>query len=136
MARVPIHPEAFTLSRGGLKRPRERDDGHLKFIRTLPCVFPSGCQGTVEAAHVRFGDLRYGKRECGKGEKPDDCWTLPLCQRHHRLQHSIPGERAFWRDLDKDALTIAALLFLASGDEARGRAVVIAAQDGVFRSRG
>jgi hypothetical protein len=54
-----------------------------------------GDNTTTEACHIKMLDVLADKRECGKGEKPDDRWTLPLCGRHHRLQHDI-GERHFW----------------------------------------
>ncbi len=38
-----------------------------------------------------------GHRSVGKGEKPDDRWTLPLCSACHGVQHTS-NEMDFWRD--------------------------------------
>ena len=63
-----LRPEtAFSLSPSkGKRRPREHDDKHLAFIRTLPCVITG--KRPVEAAHVRYADLAYGKRETAQAE--------------------------------------------------------------------
>jgi hypothetical protein len=61
-----------------------------------------------------------GKRHSGIAEKPDDIWTVPLCGKHHRLQHEYQGgEREWWRHLGKDPLRIAAALKLAPDHETR-----------------
>jgi len=68
-----------------------RDNKHLKFIRQLECVL---CGSPfVEAAHLRIGT------DGATSMKPSDCWVLPLCSSHHRLQHQI-GERTFWEGRD------------------------------------
>lgn len=111
--RVPYHPEAFSISHGK-KRPRVENGAHLKFVRRLPCV----CCGSrnVEAAHIRMGSLIHAKRDSGKGEKPDDKWTLPLCRSHHAEQHSM-AEVAFWRVQGIDPFLLALILSQCSGDE-------------------
>jgi hypothetical protein len=48
----------------------------------------------VEAAHIRYGDLRAGKQMTGMGRKSGD-WALPLCGQHHWDQHRH-GERNWW----------------------------------------
>ena len=78
----------------GFKRPRQRNETHLKFIRSLPCV-ACGDNTSTEAAHVRMEARQVGKRPVGKGEKPDDIWTVPLCSKHSRELHKI-GELEFW----------------------------------------
>lgn len=99
------------------RRPRVKDGGHLDNIRQLPCII---C-GThpVEAAHVRIGSRKHGKRPTGLGEKPDDRWTIPLCARHHRLdpeaQHS-GYELRFWDDYEIDPFATALSLWAADGD--------------------
>src|SRR5262245_13645382 len=77
-----------------IKRPRQRNEAHLKFIRELPCLVCLDNTST-EAAHIRYGQFFLGKRGVGTGEKPDDIWTVPLCGRCHREQHS-QDEHAFW----------------------------------------
>lgn len=116
---------AFSLSPGNRKRPREKHDGHLKFIRSLPCA-NCGKRLHVEAAHVRYGDLRYGKRETGAGERPSDQWTVPLCHDDHtgpEGQHAS-GERAWWVSKGIDPLALAASLYAVSGDEEAGELII------------
>jgi hypothetical protein len=113
---------AFQLSTGKKKRPRAHDKDHLDFIRGLPCL----CCGKrpVEAAHVRYADWRYGKREVGGAEKPDDKWTVPLCPEDHRAQHDRGDERTWWAEKGIDPLLIATLLFDATGDDERAEAII------------
>ena len=69
-----------------------RAPNYLAFVRRHNCtcveVDPTGCEGEIEAAHVRRGT------DGGVGMKPSDCYALPLCSSHHRDQHSI-GEPSF-----------------------------------------
>lgn len=76
------------------RQPRKKNPKHLEFIRTLPCCI---CKDntTTEAAHIRMAHRGWGKSYTGMAEKPDDNWTVPLCGKHHREQHSM-GEAAFW----------------------------------------
>lgn len=85
--------------------PRERDPKYLGWVATLPCIacMVGGIvKRGVQVAHLRASSLEYGKRETGKGEKPHDVWTTPLCPEHHvngnRSQHHV-GEEAFWMGL-------------------------------------
>ncbi len=78
------------------KRPRQRDEVYLEYIRGLPCAI-CGDNTSTEAAHLRMPSMLAGKRETGKGEKPDDRWALPLCSKHHRKQHK-GRELAFWEE--------------------------------------
>ena len=72
--------------------PQIRSAGHLKWIRGHECSVahdPSArCDGKIEAAHVRTGT------DGGTSVKPSDCWAIPLCSHHHRVQHQV-GERLF-----------------------------------------
>lgn len=71
--------------------PQIRSPGHLAWIRGHECsVQQMTCEGKIEAAHVRGGT------DGGLSVKPSDCWAIPLCSRHHRLQHQI-GEPEFER---------------------------------------
>src|SRR5581483_4830177 len=94
---LPAHQRSAQM--GMLRRPRIRDEKHLAFIRTLPCIV-SGDPTTTQAAHVRFGDPAYFKTNPGIGQKPSDCWTLPLSSRLHvgypESQHEH-AERDWWR---------------------------------------
>lgn len=83
------------------KRPKmqaPKDDapircaGFLQYVRGHNCCCvesdPTGCEGKIEAAHVRRGT------NGGIGSKPGDNFSIPLCSAHHREQHSI-GEQSF-----------------------------------------
>ena len=87
------------------RQPRERNAKHLEFIRSLPCCI-CGDDTTVEAAHIRTAALGYGKAHTGMAEKPGDAWALPLCNRHHREQHSM-NEMMFWKKYQIDPFMIA-----------------------------
>jgi hypothetical protein len=96
------------------RHPRIHNEGHLDFIRSLPCV---ACQNNIEtqAAHLRSPGREYGKRETGMQQKPDDMWTLPLCGRCHSIQHN-GNELNFWANLGINPFILAMSLFAASGD--------------------
>jgi hypothetical protein len=105
------------------RQPRERNEAHLRFVRSLPCAVPS-CRRAPrsQAAHIRAGSLAHGKRHTGKGEKPSDRWTLPLCAACHAKQHS-GNELAFWRSYRIEPFELATALFECSGD--RDAALII-----------
>ena len=73
--------------------------------------------------------MAVAKRETGKGEKPSDCWTVPLCNSCHREQHG-GSEMAFWlAHYDQDGLPldvhfIALALWAATGDYERGLQII------------
>ena len=100
---------------------RQKAGAHLAFIRSLPCVV-CGRSG-VEAAHVRFTELRAAKPITGMGIKPDDSWTLPLCPEHHREQHK-GNERAFYVAHGIDPIFVALALWRATGDNEAGEQIV------------
>lgn len=103
------------------KRQRDHDKGHLEWLRTLPCVITG--ERPVDAAHIRFADPVYGKRETGKAEKPDDRWALPLCRRKHDEQHSM-SERIFWARHGLDPLRIALALHACTGDDDQALVII------------
>lgn len=103
------------------KQGRERDEGHLAYLRQLPCA-TCGLQ-PVDAAHVRYADLSRGKGLTGMSRKPDDKWAVPLCRSCHRKQHGV-NERKFWIDAGIDPLALAERLFEVSGDEEAGRSIL------------
>lgn len=124
-SQMPRHPEAFGLS-GKLKRPRQFKADHLAFVRQLPCLC-CPAPAPSEAAHVRYGSLKHGKRTTGLGEKPSDQWTVPLCPRDHRngpdAQH-LSNEAHWWELRGIDPLVVAALLFANSGDVEAGEQII------------
>jgi hypothetical protein len=76
--------------------PRERDNKHLQFIRSLPCCI-CGDDTATEAAHIRTASLENGKPHTGMAEKPSDKWAVPLCGKHHREQHAFGNELEWWK---------------------------------------
>lgn len=114
MSRIEPVATAFAEDRPAKqKRPRIKDEAHLKLIRQLPCII----DGTypVEAAHIRAACPRLGKRSTGKGEKPDDKWTLPLSPGRHLEQHQ-GAELAFWERYGIEPFSTALALYAAQGD--------------------
>jgi hypothetical protein len=103
------------------REPRERDEAHLRFVREQPCCL-GFCQRQAEAAHLRMSNPAIGKEAAGKGEKPHDKFTVPLCPYHHRTgvdsQHNS-NERAWWEMRGIDPWTVAASLWIQSGGAAR-----------------
>lgn len=121
--RIPLHPEAFSHDlRSRSKRPRQEMREHLAFIRGLPCLV-CGTRKGVQAAHIRSGSAAYGKRHTGKGEKPSDCWCLPLCAEHHNDQHR-GYELAFWHLKLIDPFAVALALFAATSDDERAELII------------
>jgi hypothetical protein len=84
--------------------PRVKDSKHLDFIRSQPCCI-CGDNTTTEAAHIRTSNLALGKDDFGWG-RPSDKWVLPLCNSHHRLQHTM-NEMKFWAKYGIDPFALA-----------------------------
>lgn len=103
--------------------PREKDDKHLAAIRIMPCV-KCGMEPCGVAAHVRMSSAAHGKPNAGMSVKPDDCWTVPLCDGCHNDQHRL-GEIQFWHDADVAPIPLALKLFAASPDVEAMRAITI-----------
>lgn len=132
-SRIAIPDTAFSLdgSRRN-KRPRAKDEAHLRWIRTLPCII-TGRRDGVEAAHLRFADPRYGKRATGMQEKSDDKFTLPLHREIHSDQHS-GGERAWWEARKIDPVPIAIALYQCTGDDDVAEVILAQARMGEIPS--
>ena len=117
------------------KTPRVKHDGHLAFIRLLPCVacLTTGLEiSNCDAAHIRSASLIHGKRETGGGEKPNDVFTLPLCRKHHQNQHAVGRENNFWSIYHIDPFLLALVLWSLTGDEYAATEVIrIHAKGGV-----
>ncbi len=111
---------AFTLSTGK-KRPRKESVDHLKFIRGLPCLVTG--KRPADAAHIRYADPRYGKRETGKSEKPHDMFTVPLHRSEHDAQHK-QNEVEYWQSKNIDPIQVALALFGASGDDEAAEMII------------
>jgi hypothetical protein len=110
------------------RRPRIKDDAHLKFIRQLPCLV---CRNNIqtEAAHVSYPEPRFGKRSRGLGEKVDDAWAVPLCNQHHVGQHDFGDEKRWWHLVGIDPIPIAMALYLHHGNHEVASQIVEAAID-------
>lgn len=121
-----IRPDtAFSIASTKQKRPRERDEGHLKFIRSLRCCL-CGKPGP-DPAHIRSASAVYGKRETGGAEKASDKWTVPLCREHHDEQHAVGNELTWWASKRIDPFGLALALYAATGDDEIA--------DGIIRSQ-
>lgn len=106
------------------RQPRHRDDRHLAFVRASGCVVcPKGVNRPIEAAHIRMACIAIGKPATGMQEKPSDCWTVGLCDYHHRTgilaQHKM-SEHEFWFEIHGvNPFEVAARLWIESGGAAR-----------------
>jgi hypothetical protein len=104
------------------RNPRQHHDGHLGFIRGLPCLVCLDNTAT-EAAHIRMTDLRAAKKNPGLGAKPHDWWTVPLCNRCHREQHEM-SESEFWDTKMIDPIFVAMALWINTGDHESGEIII------------
>ncbi len=109
MKRTPIRRKTPLKGGGRLRQRRRargrpstrtpearRSEGHLAWIRKQPCclrgLWPRGdenlgvhkCKGDVIAAHIRI------ETRGGTGLKPNDGYTLPMCQAAHADEHRGP----------------------------------------------
>lgn len=64
-------------------RRKRRWPMHRKFIESQPCVVP-GCCRPVVCAHLRTAG------NSGTGMKPHDCYTIPICDTHHKELDTPP----------------------------------------------
>lgn len=96
------------------RQPKTSDEAHLDFIRSLPCV-SCGDNTATEAAHLRSGNLTYGKESTGGAQKPSDKWTNPLCGRCHREQHE-GNEWQWWKAKRINPFTLAMTLHDITGN--------------------
>lgn len=104
------------------KPDREHDDDYLALIRRLPCV-SCGHDPAGVAAHIRMSSSLFAKPLAGMGRKPDDRWTLPLCNDCHNRQHQI-GEMTFWHQVGRSPLPLCVELYKATPDLEKMRALV------------
>jgi hypothetical protein len=91
-------------------RGRERDPGFLAYLRRQPCEARhlGGCEGPIEAAHVRYSDAGRGAVNPGLQRRNHDRHANPLCRGHHQHDQHAGAERAFWGRVGKDAYDTAA----------------------------
>lgn len=90
------------------RQERQHDKAYLAHTRRQPCILAhlnEGCDGRTDPAHLRYGNLRVGRKNPGMGAKSDDRWALPLCRKHHTEQHAAGNEPKWWagKGIDPDA---------------------------------
>lgn len=73
-----------------------------------------------------MADQFTGKLSKGIAQKSDDKYTVPLCGKCHREQHS-GSEHRFWAQRGVDPVKIALALFSVSGDYELGLHIISAA---------
>lgn len=119
----------------GQRRPRETNNSHLAFLRTLPCCC-CPADPCKEAAHIRFASFIHDKPETGIGRKPDDRDAVPLCRTCHQdgpqAQHKV-GERVFWDRHHIDPVKLARALYALTGQDQAARKLVALARSGLFK---
>lgn len=95
------------------RAPRVEDPDFLAFVRTQRCC-RCGAPPKSQAMHIRGASAAHGKRETGKGEKPDDRWALPGCSSCHLdapdALHRV-GEGRFFAAAGIDAFAAAIDLY-------------------------
>lgn len=99
----------------GQRQPREHDPGYLAFVRRQLCAVAhlGGCEGPIEAAHIRYSDAKAGSRNPGMQAKNHDRFANPLCRHHHNHDQHKRKEPAFWSAAGINAYANAAELFAA-----------------------
>ena len=106
-AAPPLAPAAPILSPAKIDKSqltiaepkRLRDKAHLKFVASQPCLV-CGRQPS-DPHHLRFAQPR------AIGLKVSDEFTVPLCRGHHRQVHQTGDEKAWWKNLQINALETA-----------------------------
>jgi hypothetical protein len=105
------------------KQPRQHDAKHLQFVRGLPCCV-CGDNTSTEAAHIRMADPMIAKPSPGTGTKAHDKFTVPLCGKCHREQHTR-SEGIWWAITGLDPIKIALALYSVSGDHEQGERIAL-----------
>jgi hypothetical protein len=85
---------------------RHRDKLHLRFVSLQPCLI---CGRTpADAHHLRFAQPR------ALGRKNSDEFAVPLCRTHHRQNHQVGDEVAWWKPSGIDPIAVAHRLWSIS----------------------
>lgn len=85
---------------------RHRDKSHLKFVASHPCLVCG--RSPADAHHLRFTQPR------AIGRKVSDEFTVPLCRKHHRDNHSFGDEVAWWERRAIDPLATSRMLWVST----------------------
>jgi hypothetical protein len=88
------------------KELRHRNKAHLAFVAAQPCLI---CRRSpCDAHHLKFAQPN------SLGRKVSDQFTVPLCRDHHSELHRHGNERAWWANLQIDAIQQAEDLWRAT----------------------
>ena len=122
MSKVQPPATAFAGPLQRDKRPKVLS--HIKWIKRLPCI-ACGLPDHSDAHHLKPACALAGKRESGS-QKPDDCWTVPLCRPCHDQLHRIGDELRYWSRFGGYFRTVAkaAFLWAMTGDDYQGNQIV------------
>jgi hypothetical protein len=91
------------------KPTRERDQHHLRFVATQPCLICG--RRPTDAHHIKFAQVT------AMGRKVSDRFAVPLCRLHHHELHLRGNERLWWQDKKIDPLAVAATLWRRTHDD-------------------
>lgn len=86
---LSLKPSAFKPRKRNAPRPAEKSaPGFLQWLRGRECLAHDAgpevwCEGKIEAAHVDYAGDK------GMGTKVSDRFAIPLCSKHHRIQHEM-----------------------------------------------
>jgi hypothetical protein len=124
-----VQPPATAFQKPAQRHPRIQQYGHLIFIKSLPCL-SCGLPDYSDAHHIKPACPKAAKPAAGT-QRPDDCFTVPLCRPCHNLLHAT-GEALFWSRTFKTlksiavtrAVIIAAFLWTVTGDYERGEEII------------
>ena len=101
-AEIPL-VEAHSSQTMPVRPRRIRNQDHLKFVASLPCLVCG--RAPCHPHHIRFAQLR------ALGSKVGDQWTVPLCNTHHRAIHNVGDEEEWWSEHGIDPRTEAERLW-------------------------
>jgi hypothetical protein len=79
---------------------------HLRFVAQQACLICG--RKPSDPHHLGFTQPRALRR------KVSDEFTVPLCRGHHRAAHRSRDERAWWRQVGIDPITVARNLWKAT----------------------
>lgn len=100
-------PEGIDKSVLAVPEPRRyRNRVHLRFVAQQACLICG--RKPSDPHHLGFTQPR------ALGRKVSDEFTVPLCRGHHRGAHRSRDERAWWRQVGIDPITVARNLWKAT----------------------
>jgi ERF superfamily len=100
----PHQSEGIDKSVLAVASPRRyRNKEHLRFVAQQACLLCG--RKPSDPHHLRFVQPR------ALGRKSSDEFAVPLCRIHHRAVHSTGDERAWWKGVGIDPITVARKLW-------------------------